>query len=144
MNASRQLDPTHTAVIAIDFQHDIVGPDGAFASMFSAEVERTKVIPACRATTRRCPGRRHQDRPLQGNLPPRIHRPGREHTAIRQLQSVGKARRRITANKVATSWPTRRSTGSRRSGTCARTIVGCTFAESSTTRDSCRQVSSAR
>jgi nicotinamidase-related amidase len=46
MNASQHLDPTHTAVIAIDFQHDIVGPDGAFAAMFSAEVERTQVIPA--------------------------------------------------------------------------------------------------
>jgi biuret amidohydrolase len=46
MSAPWQLDPTHTAVIAIDFQHDIVGPDGAFASMFWAEVERTQVIPA--------------------------------------------------------------------------------------------------
>jgi nicotinamidase-related amidase len=46
MNPSWQLDPAHTAVIAIDFQHDIVGPNGAFASMFSAEVERTHVIPA--------------------------------------------------------------------------------------------------
>jgi nicotinamidase-related amidase len=40
-----ELDPAHTAVIAIDFQHDIVGPAGAFASLFSAEVERTQVIP---------------------------------------------------------------------------------------------------
>jgi len=40
MNEPTDLDPNRTAVIAIDFQYDIVGPDGAFASMFSA-VEST-------------------------------------------------------------------------------------------------------
>jgi biuret amidohydrolase len=38
------IDPTHTAVIAVHFQNDIVGPDGAFAGFFRAEVERTGVL----------------------------------------------------------------------------------------------------
>lgn len=38
------LDPTHTAVVAVHFQNDIVGPDGAFAPFFHAEVRRTGVI----------------------------------------------------------------------------------------------------
>src|SRR5947209_18820860 len=40
------IQPDHTAVIAIDFQHDIVGEGGAFASMFHAEVQRTGMIVA--------------------------------------------------------------------------------------------------
>ncbi|WP_308817230.1 cysteine hydrolase family protein [Pseudonocardia alni] len=38
------FDPQRTAVIAVHFQNDIVGPDGAFAGFFRAEVERTGVI----------------------------------------------------------------------------------------------------
>jgi nicotinamidase-related amidase len=33
-----------TAIVAIDFQHDIVGADGAFAPLFHAEVKRADVI----------------------------------------------------------------------------------------------------
>jgi biuret amidohydrolase len=40
------LVPARTAIIAVDFQHDLVGADGAFAPMFHAEVERIGVIPA--------------------------------------------------------------------------------------------------
>lgn len=42
----QDIQPKHTAIVAVDFQHDIVGPDGAFAPMFQAEVQRTDVIPA--------------------------------------------------------------------------------------------------
>lgn len=38
------FDPAHTAIIAVHFQNDIVGPDGAFAGFFRAEVERTGVL----------------------------------------------------------------------------------------------------
>ena len=38
------FDPTRTAIIAVHFQNDIVGPDGAFAGFFRAEVERTGVL----------------------------------------------------------------------------------------------------
>lgn len=38
------FDPQHTAVVAVHFQNDIVGPDGAFAGFFRAEVERTGVL----------------------------------------------------------------------------------------------------
>jgi biuret amidohydrolase len=41
-----RIDPGRTAIVAVDFQNDIVGADGAFAPMFRAEVERTNVIPA--------------------------------------------------------------------------------------------------
>jgi nicotinamidase-related amidase len=40
------LVPARTAIIAVDFQYDIVSADGAFAAMFHAEVERVGVIPA--------------------------------------------------------------------------------------------------
>jgi 2-hydroxy-6-oxonona-2,4-dienedioate hydrolase len=39
------IDPRRTAVIAVHYQNDIVGPDGAFAPFFHAEVERVGVIP---------------------------------------------------------------------------------------------------
>jgi nicotinamidase-related amidase len=38
------IDPTSTAVVAVHFQNDIVGPDGAFAGFFRAEIERTGVL----------------------------------------------------------------------------------------------------
>lgn len=38
------FDPVRTAIVAVHFQNDIVGPDGAFAGFFRAEVERTGVI----------------------------------------------------------------------------------------------------
>lgn len=38
------FDPNNTAVVAVHFQNDIVGPDGAFAGFFRAEIERTGVL----------------------------------------------------------------------------------------------------
>ncbi len=38
------FDPARTAIIAVHFQNDIVGADGAFAPFFRAEVERTGVL----------------------------------------------------------------------------------------------------
>jgi biuret amidohydrolase len=38
------FDPARTAIVAVHFQNDIVGPDGAFAGFFRAEVERTGVL----------------------------------------------------------------------------------------------------
>jgi biuret amidohydrolase len=38
------FDPRTTAIVAVHFQNDIVGPDGAFAGFFRAEVERTGVL----------------------------------------------------------------------------------------------------
>jgi hypothetical protein len=38
------FDPRTTAIVAAHFQNDIVGPDGAFAGFFRAEVERTGVL----------------------------------------------------------------------------------------------------
>lgn len=40
------LDPATTAIVAVDFQRDVVGADGAFAAMFHGEVERAGVVPA--------------------------------------------------------------------------------------------------
>lgn len=40
-----RIEPGRTAIVAVDFQNDIVGADGTFASLFRAEVERTNVIP---------------------------------------------------------------------------------------------------
>jgi hypothetical protein len=40
------LDSAQTAIVAVDFQHDVIGAEGAFAAMFHAEVERVGVIPA--------------------------------------------------------------------------------------------------
>ena len=45
MTAQQKIDPERTAVIAMDFQRDIVGADGAFAPLFHAEVARTGAIP---------------------------------------------------------------------------------------------------
>jgi biuret amidohydrolase len=42
--ADSRIEPRRTAVVAIDFQHDVVGADGAFAPLFRAEVERTNMI----------------------------------------------------------------------------------------------------
>jgi biuret amidohydrolase len=39
-----ELERTRTAIVAVDFQHDVVGADGAFAPMFHAEVARRDVI----------------------------------------------------------------------------------------------------
>ena len=39
------IEPGRAAVVAVDFEYDIVGQDGAFAPMFHAEVVRTDVIP---------------------------------------------------------------------------------------------------
>jgi biuret amidohydrolase len=46
VSVTEKLDiaPTSTAIVAIDFQYDIVGADGAFAPLFHAEVKRTDVI----------------------------------------------------------------------------------------------------
>jgi biuret amidohydrolase len=44
MTAQQSIDPERTAVIAMDFQRDIVGADGAFARLFHAEVARTGAI----------------------------------------------------------------------------------------------------
>ncbi|QJY47457.1 cysteine hydrolase family protein [Pseudonocardia broussonetiae] len=38
------FDPKTTAIVAVHFQNDVVGPDGAFAGFFRAEVERTGVL----------------------------------------------------------------------------------------------------
>jgi nicotinamidase-related amidase len=40
----RHIEPARTAVVAIDFQHDIVGEGGAFAPLFHAELMRADVI----------------------------------------------------------------------------------------------------
>jgi nicotinamidase-related amidase len=39
------IEPARTAVVAVDFQAEIMGADGAFAPLFHAEVERTGLIP---------------------------------------------------------------------------------------------------
>jgi nicotinamidase-related amidase len=46
MAEQQDIDPRRTAIVAIDFQHDIVGADGPFADLFHAEVKRTNLIPA--------------------------------------------------------------------------------------------------
>lgn len=38
------FDPKRTAVVAVHAQNDIVGPDGAFAGFFRAEIDRTGVL----------------------------------------------------------------------------------------------------
>lgn len=40
-----RIEPARTAIVAIDFQLDLMGANGAFAPMFHAEVERTDLIP---------------------------------------------------------------------------------------------------
>jgi nicotinamidase-related amidase len=45
MAGQQDIEPGRTALVAIDFQHDIVGADGAFADLFHAEVERINLIP---------------------------------------------------------------------------------------------------
>jgi nicotinamidase-related amidase len=45
MAEQQDIDPRRTAIVAIDFQHDIVGTGGAFADLFHAEVKRTNLIP---------------------------------------------------------------------------------------------------
>jgi nicotinamidase-related amidase len=47
------IRPEHTAVVAIDFQREIVEKDGAFASMFHAEVQRTGMIATARTVLHR-------------------------------------------------------------------------------------------
>ena len=41
----QEIKPGRTALVAIDFQHDVVGAGGAFADLFHAEVERADLIP---------------------------------------------------------------------------------------------------
>jgi len=38
------FDPKSTAVVGVHLQNDIVGPDGAFAGFFRAEIDRTGVL----------------------------------------------------------------------------------------------------
>jgi nicotinamidase-related amidase len=38
------IDPKRTAIVAVHLQNDIVGPGGAFAPFFRAEIERTGVL----------------------------------------------------------------------------------------------------
>jgi nicotinamidase-related amidase len=45
MAEQQDIDPRRAAIVAIDFQHDNVGADGAFADLFHAEVKRTDLIP---------------------------------------------------------------------------------------------------
>jgi nicotinamidase-related amidase len=45
MAGQQDIQPGRTALVAIDFQHDIVGAGGAFADLFHAEVKRTNLIP---------------------------------------------------------------------------------------------------
>lgn len=40
------IDPEHAAVIAVDCQSDVIGSDGAFATLFYEQVQRTGVVPA--------------------------------------------------------------------------------------------------
>jgi nicotinamidase-related amidase len=47
------IQPERTAVIAVDFQREIVGADGAFASMFHAELQRTGTIATARTVLHR-------------------------------------------------------------------------------------------
>jgi biuret amidohydrolase len=46
MSVQQDIDPRSAAIVAIDFQHDIVGADGAFADLFHTEVKRANLIPA--------------------------------------------------------------------------------------------------
>jgi nicotinamidase-related amidase len=45
MAGQQGIQSGRTALVAIDFQHDVVGAGGAFADLFHAEVERTNLIP---------------------------------------------------------------------------------------------------
>ena len=38
------IDPTRTALVAVHLQNDIVGPDGAFAPFFRAEIDRVGTL----------------------------------------------------------------------------------------------------
>ena len=38
------IDPTRTALVAVHVQNDIVGPDGAFAPFFRAEIDRVGTL----------------------------------------------------------------------------------------------------
>lgn len=40
------IDPGRAAVVAVDFQHDVIGSDGAFAPLFYDRVQRAAVVPA--------------------------------------------------------------------------------------------------
>src|SRR6478672_9881580 len=42
--AMTTIDPTRTALIAVHLQNDIVGPDGAFAPFFRAEIDRVGTL----------------------------------------------------------------------------------------------------
>jgi nicotinamidase-related amidase len=46
MTEQQDIQPARTALVAIDFQYDIVGAGGAFAGLFHAEVKRTNLIAA--------------------------------------------------------------------------------------------------
>lgn len=39
------IEPKRTAIVAVDFEPDVMGADGPFAFLFHAEVERTNLIP---------------------------------------------------------------------------------------------------
>jgi nicotinamidase-related amidase len=45
MAGQQEIKPGRTALVAIDFQHDVVGAGGAFAGLFHAELERANLIP---------------------------------------------------------------------------------------------------
>jgi nicotinamidase-related amidase len=45
MARRQEIQPGRTALVAIDFQHDIVGARGAFADLFHAEAQRANLIP---------------------------------------------------------------------------------------------------
>jgi nicotinamidase-related amidase len=45
MAGQQEIKPGRTALVAIDFQHDVVGAGGAFAGLFHAESKRTNLIP---------------------------------------------------------------------------------------------------
>lgn len=46
MSASAlRIEPRRTAIVAVDFQPEIMGAEGAFAPLFHAEVRRTNLVP---------------------------------------------------------------------------------------------------
>ena len=69
------IDKGHTALLAMDFQNDIVHEDGAFKDFgFAAMVEQNDVLKQVCTIARRSPPRGRESHLRRGQVPPRLPR----------------------------------------------------------------------
>lgn len=89
-----RIEPGRTAIVAVDFQNDIVGAHGAFASLFRAEVQRTSLIPIAAGLLDGTHAAGVTVVYSRARPPTRLPRTGGQHPAVHQHRPVRVPHRR--------------------------------------------------